>query len=192
MVTLITRGPNGVRVNQRELALLGATALAGVVAAVLLFFVMGAAPSIGLTSIYVDMHVALLFCCLSCLAVVGTHARAAQPRLVAIFTVIGGLVAVGLLWSAVGWPFSVIPYAAVGIVSAAVVAVAFGAGVVPETRFYELTALLCCSLFVFGLIYFSVLTLRTKNFRYLVPLVVVTPLFLAVTVTLRNQLSPAT
>lgn len=173
--------------NQRELVVLGVTALAGVVAAIIAYIATGDAPVTGLTSAYVDIHVVVLFCCLGCLAIVGGYAKKAQPRLIATFSVTSGLIGVILFCSGVGQPTDIVPYAVAGVVGAGIVAIMFSVDMISDILLYRLTALLCCSLFTFALIYSSLLTVQNGTLRFIIPLLVVVPMFVAVIKTLAAE-----
>jgi len=174
-------------VNQRELATLGVTALAGVIAAMIVYLATGDAPVTGLTSTYVDIHVAVLFCYLGCLAIVGVYTKKAQPRLIATFSVTSGLIGVILFWSGVGQPTGIVPYAVAGVVGAGIVAIIFLANMISDILLYRLTALLCCSLFTFALIYSSLLTVQNGTLRFIIPLLVVISMFVAIIKTLGTE-----
>lgn len=173
--------------NQRELVILGVTALAGVVAAIIVYMATGDALVTGLTSTYVDIHVVVLFCCLGCLAIVGRYTKKAQSRLIATFSVTSGLIGVILFWSGVGQPTGIVLYAVAGVVGAGIVAIMFSVDMISDILLYRLTALLCCSLFTFALIYSSLLTVQNGSLRFIIPLLVVVPIFVVVIKTLASE-----
>lgn len=174
--------------NLRELATLGVTAIAGGVAAMIVYLATGDAQETGLTSAYIDFQVAVLFCCLGCLAIVGWYAKKAQPRIIATFSVTSGLVGVVLFSSGVGEPTGFVPYSVAGIFGAVIVAVAFSVNMMSDILLYRLTALLCSSLFAFALIYSSILTVQNGTLRFTIPLLVVIPMFVAAVRTLVTEI----
>lgn len=173
-------------VNPKEIATIGATFGGGVVTAVLLFIATGNAPAVELNPLYIDLHVAVFFLLLGALVVIGIDAEDAKPRLTAVYVVSTGLAAAGLVLNTVADPGGRLPFVAIGVVAAGGGAVLRYAGIVSKPWLYRLSGFLATSLLVFGLIYLGALALENQNVRYLVPLIIAVPAYLAVLLALRE------
>jgi hypothetical protein len=173
-------------VNPKEITTIGATFGGGIVTAVLLFVAAGNAPAVELNPLYIDLHVAVFFLLLGALIVIGIDANDAKPRLTAVYVVATGLAAAGLLLNSIADPGGRLPFVAIGVVAAGGGAALRYTGVVSKPWLYRLSGFLATSLIVFGLIYLGALTLDNQNVRYLVPLVIAVPAYLAVLLALRE------
>lgn len=159
------------------------------VTAVFLFIAAGNAPAVGLDPVYFDIHVVVFFALLGGLAAIGVNTEAAKQRLVAIYVITTGVVATGIMWTTVADPVRSIPFVAAGVVLAAAAAALQYSGVSSKSWLYHLSGFLASFLLIFGLIYLGALTLQNQNIRYLVPLVIAVPVYVAVLSCLRESLS---